>query len=110
VDGTDPYIIELITPQGYEGYITYQVYRRLLCLAMRKRYLLQQYTNQYYGHFFNYTRLANPHALIWSRPVDGYPIAFNITVRVVAQYRQYRLYLTRLMQAFLEFSPKCVAI
>jgi hypothetical protein len=54
-DGTDPYIIELLTPKTSDGSpITYP-----------------EYANLYYGHFFNYTRTINPESLIWSRPVDS---------------------------------------
>lgn len=46
--------------------------------------------NLYYGHSFNHTRaVAGPHALIWSRPVDSYPLLLNIS-------------------AFLTFSPRYV--
>ena len=70
--GTDPFIIELITPRGKDGYITYD-----------------QYREWYYGGTFNHTRSINAEALIWSRPVDSYPLILNLS-------------------AFLEFSPKCV--
>lgn len=71
-DGTDPYIIELVTPIGYSGYLT-----------------AREYSDAYYGHTFNYTRQVNgAHCLVWSRPVDSYPISIlNLS-------------------AFLEFSPK----
>jgi hypothetical protein len=70
VDGTDPYIIEYLTPISAAGYTS-----------------LQQYQNWYYGHTFNYTQATNgPDTLIMSRPVDSYPVAFNIS-------------------AFLRFSP-----
>jgi hypothetical protein len=75
VDGTDPYLVEVLTPYspGADAYIT-----------------LQQYQDQYYGHFFNYSRQVNgPHCLIWSRPVDSYPMFLNLS-------------------AYLEFSPKYV--
>lgn len=42
---------------------------------------------RYYGGTFNHTRTINPEALIWSRPVDSYPLFLNLS-------------------AFLEFSPK----
>jgi hypothetical protein len=64
-DGTDPYIIELLTPLAHQGPITYQ-----------------EYANFYYGHTFNYSRAANPEALIWSRPVDSPSglLPFNLSV------------------------------
>lgn len=61
-DGTDPYIIELLLPQGASGPLTYQ-----------------DYSNFYYGHSLNFTRTRNPEALIWGRPVDGFPLALNLT-------------------------------
>ena len=69
-DGAEPYMIELLFPQSFGGPITFQ-----------------EYTNWYYGPTFNYTRSHNPEALIMSRPVDSYPIGFNLS-------------------AFLAFSPK----
>jgi alpha-glucosidase (family GH31 glycosyl hydrolase) len=61
VDGTDPYLAELVTPRSpglNYSYIT-----------------LKEYQNQTYGHFFNYTRQVNgDHCMIWSRPVDSYSI------------------------------------
>ena len=54
-DGTDPYILELIVPLGKGGIIT------------RK-----QYSNAYYGDFFDYTRTKSGNGtLIMSRPADG---------------------------------------
>lgn len=62
-DGTDPYVIELITPRGADGsYFTFQ-----------------QYSNWYYGHTLNFTRTVTPDALIWARPVDAFPLALNIS-------------------------------
>lgn len=61
-DGSDPYIIELVLPQGFSGPLTYQ-----------------EYSNFYYGHSLNFTRTVNPEALIWARPVDGFPLALNLT-------------------------------
>lgn len=61
VDGTDPYLAELVTPRspGLNG----------------STITLRQYQDQVYGHFFNYTRQVNgDHCMIWSRPVDSYPI------------------------------------
>ena len=54
-DGTDPYILELVIPRGKKGIVT----RR-------------EYSNAYYGDFFNYTRnkMGNK-TLIMSRPADG---------------------------------------
>jgi hypothetical protein len=72
-DGTDPYVIELITPRGSNGAeITYQAY-----------------ADWYYNHSLYFTRTLKPDALIWSRPVDAFPIALNIS-------------------AFLTYSPKNV--
>jgi hypothetical protein len=97
----DPYLIELLDPRGYGGPLT-----------------LQQYQDMYYGGMFNHTRQASgapwdgqrrrsplhlarastprahaqvngDHALIWSRPVDSYPIFLNLS-------------------AFLTFSPHYV--
>jgi hypothetical protein len=61
-DGSDPYVIELLFPQGATGPFTYQ-----------------DYSNFYYGHSLNFTRTINPEALIWGRPVDGFPLALNLT-------------------------------
>lgn len=54
VDGSDAYIIELLTPISYEGPITYR-----------------DYADQYYRNFLYYTRKYNNESLIWSRPVDS---------------------------------------
>lgn len=62
VDGTDPYILELLTPRIYNGsYISYR-----------------DYANAYYGDFFNYTRSrqGGDDRLIMSRPVDSYKSLF----------------------------------
>jgi hypothetical protein len=73
VDGIDPFLIEVLGPTSAAGPIT-----------------LPQYQNWTYGHFFNHTRdVRGPSALIWSRPVDSYPVILNIS-------------------AFLTFSPKYV--
>ncbi len=54
-DGTDPYIMELVVPHGHSGVIT-----------------RTQYSNSYYGDFFNYTRSKlGSDRLIMSRPADG---------------------------------------
>lgn len=46
----------------------------------------------YYGHFFNYSRAVNgDHCLIWSRPVDAYPVLQSLNI-----------------SAFLRFSPPYV--
>lgn len=67
----DPYINECLAPLSIAGYIDYRVY-----------------ADWYYGYTFNYTRQVNgPHCLIWSRPVDSYPLILNLS-------------------AFIEFSPK----
>ena len=58
-DGTDPYVFELIKPEGYAGHITER-----------------EYANMYYGDFFNYTRSKNPEALIMSRPVDSWEFVY----------------------------------
>ena len=71
-DGTDPYIIELIEPRGAGGALTFA-----------------QYSDYYYGHTLNFSRSIVPDALIWSRPVDSFPLGLNIS-------------------AFLEYSPKYV--
>ena len=71
-DGAEPYMLELITPRGINGPIT-----------------MSEYQDGYYGGAFNHSRLRNSEALIWSRPVDSYPIAFNLS-------------------AYLTFSPKYV--
>ena len=42
LDGTDPYLVELVTPISHAGYIT-----------------LQTYQNWYYGGMFNYSRQVN---------------------------------------------------
>lgn len=55
-DGTDPYILELIIARGKKGIVS----RR-------------EYSNAYYGDFFNYTRQRlGDDRLIMSRPADGY--------------------------------------
>jgi hypothetical protein len=61
-DGADPYVIELLAPRGVDGPLTFA-----------------QYSDLYYGHTLNFTRTVNPEALIWARPVDGFPLAFNLT-------------------------------
>ena len=71
-DGTDPYIIELLEPKGFAGALSFA-----------------QYSDFYYGHSLNFSRSIVPDALIWSRPVDSFPLALNIS-------------------AFLEYSPKYV--
>jgi alpha-glucosidase (family GH31 glycosyl hydrolase) len=71
-DGTDPYIIELLEPRGFSGALSFA-----------------QYSDYYYGHSLNFSRSIVPDALIWSRPVDSFPLALNIS-------------------AFLEYSPKYV--
>jgi len=73
VDGIDPFILEVLGPTSAAGPVT-----------------LQQYQNWTYGHFFNHTRrVRGPSALIWSRPVDSYPVVANVS-------------------AFLTFSPRYV--
>lgn len=54
VDGTDPYIMELVVPHGKKGVITYR-----------------EYADLYYRDFFYHSRAKNPDALIMSRPVDA---------------------------------------
>ena len=72
-DGTDPYIIELLDPRGAGGVpLTFEAY-----------------SSFYYGHSLNFSRTIVPDALIWSRPVDSFPIALNLS-------------------AFLEYSPRYV--
>lgn len=61
-DGTDPFIMEYITPFSDAGPITYR-----------------EYADAYYGSFFNYSRSKNPDALIMSRPVDSYPIIGDLS-------------------------------
>lgn len=59
-DGTDP-MITLIRPWPYSSY--------------RKRFVtLTEYSNHYYGDFFNYTRKKNPEGLIMARPSDSFKI------------------------------------
>ncbi len=90
VDGTDPYIAEYLGPRSWNtsvgkegGFVT-----------------LQEYQNQYYGHFFNYTRAFNgDDGLIWSRPVDSYPIIHNDPKSDTS---------TEGLSAYLTFSPKYV--
>ena len=54
-DGTDPYILELVTPIGKQGLVTYR-----------------DYADAYYGDFFYYTReKLGEDRLIMSRPTDG---------------------------------------
>ena len=64
-DGTDPYILELIFPLGKGGIVT------------RK-----QYSDAYYGDFFDYTRKKRGNdTLIMSRPADGLGEAVCVTVQ-----------------------------
>ncbi|CAI8035554.1 Myogenesis-regulating glycosidase [Geodia barretti] len=67
-DGTDPYILELILPLGKRGIVT------------RK-----QYSDAYYGDFFNYTRKQRGNeTLIMSRPADGFgPIFLDFSPHYV---------------------------
>jgi hypothetical protein len=52
-DGTDPYIMELIEPQGFNGTISYR-----------------EYADLYYGDSFDYTRCVSPsQSLFWSVPL-----------------------------------------
>lgn len=54
-DGTDPFILELVVALGKRGIVT------------RK-----EYSDAYYGDFFNYTRRKNGNeTLIMSRATDG---------------------------------------
>lgn len=62
-DGTDPFIMEYVTPFSHGGPITYR-----------------QYADDYYGSFFNYSRAKNNEALIMARPVDSYPIIGDVSV------------------------------
>lgn len=58
VDGTDPFIIEYLAPEGSSGPVTYR-----------------EYATDYYRHFFEYARAQNgEHCLIMSRPVDSYNV------------------------------------
>lgn len=43
IGAPDPYVFELIRPEGYGGHVTER-----------------EYANDYYGDFFNYTRTKNP--------------------------------------------------
>ena len=64
VDGSDAYIIELLTPISYKGSITYR-----------------DYADAYYNHFLYYTRQYNNESLIWSRPVDSLSnLPFNLSI------------------------------
>jgi alpha-D-xyloside xylohydrolase len=72
-DGTDPYIIELVTPRG----------------SNNEPITFADYSAWYYNHSLFFTRTLKPDALIWSRPVDAFPITPNVS-------------------AFLEYSPKNV--
>ena len=57
-DGTDPMTV-LLRPWPYSSHL--------------KRYILpQEYSNQYYGTFYNYTKSKNPNTLIMARPVDSF--------------------------------------
>ena len=74
-DGTDPYIIELLDPRGSGGVpLTFA-----------------EYSSFYYGHTLNFSRSLVPDALIWSRPVDSFPISKALN-----------------LSAFLEYSPRYV--
>ena len=68
-DGTDPYIIELITPRGLSGPLTYR-----------------EYADWYYGHSLNFSRTLNPEAIIWSRPVDSLTILNGLNVSAFLTY------------------------
>ena len=74
-DGTDPYIIELLDPRGSGG--------APLTFA--------EYSSYYYGHSLNFSRSLVPDALIWSRPVDSFPVSKALN-----------------LSAFLEYSPRYV--
>lgn len=108
VDGIDPFIVEVLGPTSRAGPITLQQYQNwtagtseqatpqpttttpLTLAPTRRRMRRPFWLSAQYGHFFNHTRaVRGPSALIWSRPVDSYPIALNIS-------------------AFLTFSPKYV--
>jgi len=56
-DGSDPLILKL-RPWAHS--------------SQKKRYIIyQEYANEYYGTFYNYTKSKNPDTLIMSRPVDS---------------------------------------
>ena len=86
-DGTDPYILELILPLGKRGIVT------------RK-----QYSDAYYGDFFNYTRKQRGNeTLIMSRPADGLENSFTIIPK-----KNYVIIVCRFGPIFLDFSPHYV--
>ena len=87
-DGTDPYILELIVPLGKRGIVT------------RK-----QYSDAYYGDFFDYTRTKRGNGtLIMSRPADG--LEFMVTTKqdLSVDIRFFHRY----GPIFLDFSPQRV--
>ena len=74
-DGSDPLVLELGAPRGSDGrFITYP-----------------EYSHFYYNHTLYYTRSLKPDALIWSRPVDAFPVDKELN-----------------LSAFLSYSPKNV--
>ena len=68
-DGTDPYVIELLTPRGISGPLTYR-----------------EYADFYYGHSLNFSKTLNSEAIIWSRPVDSLAIATGLNVSAFLAY------------------------
>jgi alpha-glucosidase (family GH31 glycosyl hydrolase) len=68
-DGTDPYVIELITPRGLNGPLTYR-----------------EYADWYYGHSLNFSRTLNPEAIIWSRPVDSLTVLEGLNITAFLAY------------------------
>ena len=122
ITAADPYLVELLTPIAYTGYMTLSEYQvRVIAIGkMPSRTtggiaasLDTHQQDLYYGGTFNFTRSVNgPHCLIWSRPVDGYPAGI-LDVEVWSKAGPYcrtrfMVLCTPSLQAFLDFSPKYV--
>ena len=64
VDGTDPYVLEYLAPRSWNTSACHDGV-----------YSYRDYADAYYGHFFNYTyAYTGGDSIIWSRPVDSYPL------------------------------------
>ncbi len=79
MDGTDPFIIEYLEPHGHKGnVITYRDYADAFYGMKRGVFaniVCTLYARVHAGDFLNYTQQKNgPHCLIWSRPVDSFPL------------------------------------
>ena len=88
--GEDNYILELVVPLGKGGVVT------------RK-----QYSDAYYGDFFDYTRKRNGNeTLIMSRPADGLGSFMVVQYLIAMTIFTHELY--SFGPIFLDFSPRYV--